>query len=74
MAGYKRLARCPGYDGLDQTGVVNMARMLISNGYVVTVDGARNVYPGGYRGDRRRDDLRGRPVRANAGGRKASTR
>lgn len=25
-----------------------MARLLISNGYVVTVDGARNVHPGGY--------------------------
>src|ERR1700748_638711 len=25
-----------------------MARLLIENGYVVTVDPARNVYPGGY--------------------------
>jgi 5-methylthioadenosine/S-adenosylhomocysteine deaminase len=25
-----------------------MARVLISNGYVVTVDGRRNVFPGGY--------------------------
>lgn len=25
-----------------------MARTLITNGYVVTVDGARNVYPGGF--------------------------
>src|SRR3954468_1776715 len=25
-----------------------MARLLIENGYVVTVDSARNVYPGGY--------------------------
>src|SRR5688572_18789758 len=25
-----------------------MARVLIANGYVVTVDGARNIYPGGY--------------------------
>jgi 5-methylthioadenosine/S-adenosylhomocysteine deaminase len=25
-----------------------MSRILIANGYVVTVDGARNVYPGGY--------------------------
>ena len=25
-----------------------MSRTLIQNGYVVTVDGARNVYPGGY--------------------------
>ena len=25
-----------------------MARILISNGYVVTVNSSRNVFPGGY--------------------------
>jgi hypothetical protein len=31
-----------------------MGRVLIANGYVVTVDAARNVYPGGYLRPRRK--------------------